>query len=443
MPPFLNPLLTIDPRKFARTPGINPNEPELPIHPAIPLPKPSPMPGGPTPVSLPEISTPTMSPIPTPAAPPAILAPERKAPELSRVGIPIPALPGETGPKQYNPIEARRYDASMQRAKRDEHGNLTGGFKRSPKDILLNALYGFGQGAQQGGLFGGLGGAAAGAIGTAVNPAAGAGYRFDIEQLPRMQAEEARTQAAIKQARDQQAADLKLEEVRQQIAKSQADVANQAGVLELDREKFKREGQKPTAYKPGDKVFRPGEDKPYIDIPLAPQRPVILPPGGAGFDPVTGAKTMEQAALPERLIPLAPDTSLASPTTGEIKTTAPGRETPVRISPAAAQAAEEAVIDKQTAEKAWATAKGLPEGEEKQKAIAAAQSAQEAYNSRVKSLGDVYGDSFETGMGEGGWAYIKSKGQQPRQARGGGAPATGGGATGPTRKLSDLTKYLQ
>lgn len=219
--------------------------------------------------------------IPTASAPP-LAVPDRPAPELSRVGVQLPGLPGDTGPKPYSNIEAARYDAGMQRAKRDEAGDLTGGFKRSKKDILLNALYGFAQGSQANGGFGGIGGALAGAIGTAANPAAGAQYRFNNERLPQMQADEARVQAQIKQSQQQQATALTTEKTRAEIDRINADITNQTAVQEANARKQAQEEGRLIPVAPRTTMLDPRTRQPVFTAPgdEDPRKGFVNTPGG-------------------------------------------------------------------------------------------------------------------------------------------------------------------
>lgn len=426
MPPFLNPLLTLDPRRL-RTP-----DPELPIRPSLPLPAPSAMPrvgpGGEAlrqPVELPEM--PAMRPtLPAVSAPP-IATPERKTPELSRVGVPIPALPGDAGPKPYTPIEAARYDAGMKRAKRDEDGNLTGGFKRSKKDILLNALYGFGQGAQQGGLFGGLGGAAAGAIGTAVNPSAGAEHRFNIEMLPRMQADEARTQAAIKQARDQEAAQLGTEKAQVEIERIQADIANQKAVQEANARKEAQEAGKLIPVAPGGTLLDPKTRQPVFTAPREedPRKLLMNTPGGT-----MDLKTRE-------LIPGTERQESFGKSLQEAEAERSAEEgSPEEIARASMEGRRDALIQSlppqiQQALSGVVVENGVQRAAYPDEVAAAERTARQ-----------VFDDEYRKVLAETkGIARSKASERATGRRRQGGGASTSGGA--PKMKLSEAAKYLQ
>ena len=393
------------------------NEPEvLPTVGPTPKPIPRPMtpgiPGGemmrpgsgPTPVSLPTAERTPLRPL-IPSAAPAVPAPEglegmreqlgqASAASMNRAGVDLPALSKNGRPTAYSPMEAARYDAGMKRAKRDEAGNLTGKFKRSKGDIFMNALHGFAQGAQSGGIFGGLGGAAAGAIGSAVNPAAGAQYRFDNEEAPRFQAEQRAAAEARRQMQDEEKARLANAKTQEEINKIQQEFSLRKAELEMkqreDERKRKADESKLTAYNPefdlrdpSGKLIQKGQPR------LTPQRPEY-PFSSAGnrvYNRETGQFTDESQELQP-----AGDS---------------GRQ--VRVPDSSRE-----LLGK----------------------IAEAQAAgnKEEANALIDKLGRQYGDVFETGKGEGGWAYFKPRETQrpSRSARTGGGKSA---SAAPVQKI--------
>lgn len=123
--------------------------------------------------------------------------------DLERRGVPLPALPGESGPKSYSPMEAARYDYHRARMRQpgDEKYDGTGQYKRSGKDILRNTLMGFFQGAAadpRNPLAGGLGGAATAGIGSAISPQGSAEYGFQTQQRPQVERQMADEDAELK-----------------------------------------------------------------------------------------------------------------------------------------------------------------------------------------------------------------------------------------------------
>jgi hypothetical protein len=108
--------------------------------------------------------------------------------------------------------------------------------KRGFWDIMKTAGVGALQGmASGGGLGGALGGALAGGIGHAIDPMAGRGYRFDVLQRPRMEADIQRGMAYDKFGREQMRGQAELEQTRAQTAKTRAEAAAMPGREELQR----------------------------------------------------------------------------------------------------------------------------------------------------------------------------------------------------------------
>lgn len=215
--------------------------------------------------SLPTIPAPTQGIIPTaPQQMPGTMPLAREvAPpmDLDRRGVPLPALPGESGPKEYSRMEEARYDHHRSRMRQpgDEKYDGTGQYKRSGKDVLRNALMGFFQGAAadpRNPLAGGLGGALVGGAGTAISPQGGAEYGFNTmvrPQIERQMADEAvnqklkdeqlsREQAAQRAQWEAEARPVRLEGERADIEyrRAQADAAR-AGMKDAGLTRRKQE----------------------------------------------------------------------------------------------------------------------------------------------------------------------------------------------------------
>lgn len=204
--------------------------------------------------------------------------------DMSGAGVPVPQLPGRPGgPRPYDPVTKAEYDYVMQGAKRDEAGNLTGGFKRSWKDALTAALVGAGQGAQaspQYPLAGMLGGALGAGLGAAINPMAAREMVFDAVIAPRMMAEQQRAQqeAQLRAALEQAA----LNQQYKQAQIGRIDVQNQMDKAEAARRaleaeaKARREGVITVA--PSAALYDLAAGKPVFIAPGRPQaeKPVSM-----------------------------------------------------------------------------------------------------------------------------------------------------------------------
>lgn len=136
----------------------------------------------------------------------------------------IPQLPGHYGdPIRDNPRDRARRDHVMAIAERNPDGTLAGDkikFKRNWKDIGLNALMGFVQGAQSNPrdpLMAGLGGAATAGIVTGVSPQAGREYQFDTAYAPEFEQRQAEEQKQAETGRKARMSDLQIAELESQV----------------------------------------------------------------------------------------------------------------------------------------------------------------------------------------------------------------------------------
>lgn len=133
-------------------------------------------------------------------------------------------------------------------AKLDEKGNVVG-FKRSGKDIALNALLGAVTGLGSGqGLGGALGGAVGGATGAAVSPERGREHLFETMEAPRIRQEVQRKREEEDRAQQAAMGELK----RRQI---EADIAS-------------KEQGKYVNVAPGATVFDPRTKRPLYTAPM-------------------------------------------------------------------------------------------------------------------------------------------------------------------------------
>lgn len=181
-------ILPISPTPFAV------EQSNAPITPMLPRPTP------------PAMAAPTQGIVPTaPQMPGQMPSAREVAPpmDMDRRNVMLPALPGESGPKDYSRTEAARYDYHRSRMKQpgEEGYDGTGQYKRSGKDILRNALMGFFQGAAsdpRNPLAAGLGGAMVGGVGSTVSPQGSAEYGFNTVERPRVEQQVADQDAEIK-----------------------------------------------------------------------------------------------------------------------------------------------------------------------------------------------------------------------------------------------------
>lgn len=168
----------------------------------------------------------------TPRAPMAPPQMNRLPDTLSQPTAPVnmPNIP--VRPRPRDPVEQAReeavYGGQMQR-------DLDIKPKRGFWDIMKTAGAGALQGMASGGLGGAIGGALAGGIGHAVDPMAGRGYRFDLFQRPRMEADIQRQMAYDKFGREQMRGQAELEQTMAQTEKTRAEAAALPGREELAR----------------------------------------------------------------------------------------------------------------------------------------------------------------------------------------------------------------
>lgn len=250
-------ILPISPTPFAV------EQSNAPITPMLPRPTP------------PAMAAPTQGIVPTaPQMPGQMPSAREVAPpmDMDRRNVMLPALPGESGPKDYSRTEAARYDYHRSRMKQpgEEGYDGTGQYKRSGKDILRNALMGFFQGAAsdpRNPLAAGLGGAMVGGTGTAISPQGGAEYGFNT--MVRPQVDRQMVDEAVNQK-------LKDEQLSREQAAQRAKWEAEARPLQIESERadleYKRNrANAPIEVSPGATLY--GRDgKPIATAPPLPQR---------------------------------------------------------------------------------------------------------------------------------------------------------------------------
>jgi hypothetical protein len=169
--------------------------------------------------------------------------------DMDRRNVMLPALPGESGPKDYSRTEAARYDYHRKRMKQpgEEGYDGTGQYKRSGKDIFRNTLMGFFQGAAsdpRNPLAAGLGGAMVGGVGSTVSPQGSAEYGFNTVDRPRLEQQMADEDAERKRQNAMQSAELQQMLNAQKSRQLDADVelkraqAEKARRVELPKPQF-------------------------------------------------------------------------------------------------------------------------------------------------------------------------------------------------------------
>lgn len=336
-------------------------------------------------------------------------------PPLQREGVPIPQLPGRPGgPQAYDPETSARYDYVMKGADwQDTNGDGTPDkphFKRNWKDMLKNAGLGFLQGmGQTGSISGGLGGAVAGGAGTAISPQAGREYTFDMAYAPQMASQRERQMEREAQDLAMERGRMQNEDVRGRIEDRKTDNERLVEDQTLRREEAARRAQ--------EFDVRMKEAEQMRQLREAQARYRIVSPEATIYDQETG-EPIYTAPPRERRPESIKEPKVAEPGAGNLSR-----------------------IDKlyDEANSLWAMWKQAQQGQLKDKdgnPIPAdeirlqAEAALKAYNEATGQMGRDYPDAYETGQGEGGWAYRKRR-QGPQRP---------GGES--TRSAADLTPLL-
>jgi hypothetical protein len=297
------------------------------------------------------------------------------------------------------------------------HYEGTGKYKRSLKDSLLNAGLGFLQGAASdpnNPLAAGLGGAAAGGFGTAISPMRGREFRFSALHEPRIQGQMQQEQQETDRLRQQQMQDTLRRRLEAQARMDETKV--QFYPEELEMERMARERQLRAAIAAENRALREPLQKPQMELGKNRKTgamdyyDVLNPASREQFEPYV-KPVNEREIAPFASSPLG----IYDKRSGQI--TAPAPQKPQAMPTGASTALRQVMKAKSDAEALWATAKQHPVGSaEYKQAALVAQEAQQAYNSLAESLGQMYGDHFEAGPGQGGWSYVKQRQQSPTQS---------------------------
>ena len=222
-------------------------------------------------------------------------------------------------PMSNDPIEKARDEAIYGGQMQAELGIKP---KRGFWDIMKTAGVGALQGmATGGGLGGAIGGALAGGIGSAISPEAGRGYRFDVMQRPRMEADIARQMAYDKFGREQQMGQAELEQKQAATRKMEAETAGIPAREELQRKATQAQILANTARaenlsRPDRPQYSPEEErrrqerheKELLRIDAQTKR-ALRPPsgGGGGGGAARPVKPEKPTSLPEALLKMLDD----------------------------------------------------------------------------------------------------------------------------------------
>lgn len=259
---------------------------------------------GRVPIPPPAMAAPTQGIVPTaPQVPGQMPSAREVAPplDMDRRNVMLPALPGESGPKDYSRTEAARYDYHRKRMKQpgEEGYDGTGQYKRSGEDIFRNALMGFFQGAAsdpRNPLAGGLGGAMVGGAGTAISPQGGAEYSFNTQERPRIEQQMADEDAERKRQNAIKSAELQQMLSAQKSQQIDADIQLKKASAEKARRvepKFHNVAADTTVLDgAGKQVFRSGPATPRLPAPVWKEG--VGPDGKPGYfnmnDPANAGK---------------------------------------------------------------------------------------------------------------------------------------------------------
>lgn len=302
---------------------------------------------------------------------------ERDMPkELTAPDMPVGMPNRPARPVSRDPIQRAREEAIY-------GGQMQADLDIKPKrgfwDILKTAGVGALQGmASGGGLGGALGGALAGGVMSAASPEAGRGYRFDVLQRPRMEADIQRQMAYAKFNQDRMRGQAELEQTIAQTGKTRAETEAIPGREELNREairsRIRREGAQTERYQ------RPPEPR---RTPQEEQR----------------AEEMHKA----RLGLIGAQTSRAQRPPSSGGGGGGGADSDRRPAQMRYQQALKAL---QTAKQLAGRAAAVDDDE----LHAQAASALQIYNDMVNELVDLYPEMFEGGIAPNQtWAYIKPR----------------------------------
>lgn len=308
---------------------------------------------------------------------------ERMPEQLTAPDMPVGMPNRPARPVSRDPIERAREEAIY-------GGQMQADLDIKPKrgfwDILKTAGVGALQGmASGGGLGGALGGALAGGVMSAASPEAGRGYRFDVLQRPRMEADIQRQMAYAKYNQDRMRAQAEIDQTIAQTGKTRAETEAIPGREELNRQHIRSGIEKNKAQT--ERYQRPPE-------PRSPQR---------SLQRVAGANGPDFAYItPENVAQYKPYQEPRAPRGGG----GGGGNSDRRPAQMRYQQALKALqTAKQLAGRASAVSR-----EDDDELHAQAASALQIYNDMVNELVDLYPEMFEGGIAPNQtWAYIKPR----------------------------------
>ncbi len=482
--------------------GRSPQRPPLVLAPtpdpedAAPIqPEPTPYPIRPTATRPMTMGIPTTPDIPTPAQPtprvPPIQLPDadarrpspdsgassydamgdfdRAAPDFARPQrATAPPLADYRGNAINDPAGFQRDQFVRRGGTTDAAGNFKA--KRSGKDIALSALWGLLQGAGEGrGLAGGIGGALMGGLGATINPTWGREYRFNVEQAPRLQADQQRQQETEQRERQRVADDLRLQQLQRQaqidaitladlpqerklkLARIEAEIADiKARAAERGRPPltdWEADAEGNARYRDGRLVIDPATNKP-IRVPprQQTQRGRYVDSDNNYRDANTNEIIRDASGVPIKAPPRFRDTEDPLAREERVEERQINRESRAEeraVATAADRELNEVAKLKAQAVAAQETAARMPTGTdwqraEQQEAQVKAQAALAAYNNAVQTAAERYPDHLEALPGQGGWGYLQRRQRPQRPAR---TSSTSGVAPGAgTANLSELEK---
>lgn len=374
--------------------------------------------------------------------------------------VPIPRLPGQKGdPYQTDDYGRARYEAQMD-GRRDASGNIStqdaaGDFHTNKaqgigwKGGLKNALYGM-QAAKaanpNASLFEMAGGALGGGIRGKVDPDEGRGRIFDNGQGRQMQADQKRMDVRQQHEMAQEKMRLENERIGAQIDQYRGNTKD----AETEQKYRMALANKANAEAQAKMTGRPQLTDDYDEATDSIRKIAVYPDGRVVVVGQSGAGQLRREGIESREGIASERNAAAMDRTKVQQEGAKERATIPRPGRGGAGASRTGGGDgiptearqehtrvqglKRKADAAWAKAKNPPQGGDAAALADVANAAMADYNANAEDFGRAYGDFYEVGPGEGGWAYIK-----PKVAAGGGQS----GSRGPTAKLSDLTKYLQ
>lgn len=373
---------------------------------------------------------------------PQMAMPKMMEPQaISDDGVPVPALPGRKEPTR-GPFAKERFGYVYGRQPKDEETGIERKhtFKERLKSGILPALLGAVQGAAAtpGNPLGGLlGGAATGFGAGAISPTLGREYEFDTMHMPSLIAEENRNRDLSLDDYRRQKQGLDIEGQRADIEGTRArTAATQAGMKDAGIEREYRVAQikKLEAEAQARQTGKPQLYDAYDPETGQIRKMAVYPDGRqVGLDASGNAQLKREGYMNQSGIAEGNRESREGIASADRASREQIAYDKMNAQPQMSRDAREAYSDyldnKRAAEQAWAAAKRETDPQKKKELEQAARDAQEMFNYQTQSLGQLYPDLFESGMGQGNWAYAKPKGgSRPQSSPTGGTTAVSSAA---------------